>query len=355
MFSLGFNRLEIDDIRSGVKLRCGVLLVFVYNYKSTVDTIHPKITNVVTPTIMAPTPPNITTFTTSPYTAAREALEKDGFVILPTTLFPTFDLAALRTAAADLCTSARTGRWPFIRTLPKQFPPWPQDPSNGIWGVQHLLHPSNPWHDLFAQSYFDAELLKYVAALLECEEEDLTMELYNMLVRPERNFELRWHRDDVPASATPEEEVERLQKPGHHAQWNLALYEDSSLVVVPGSHRRARTEEERSAEPYAERLPGQVTVRLEPGQVVFYNNNILHRGVYDCGKERLTLHGSIGTVKAGSDRARNVLQHGVGEWAKEDDFSGLDDGVRERALRMRERLVELGRTSGDVGFFSKDE
>ncbi|KAJ8109691.1 hypothetical protein OPT61_g7274 [Boeremia exigua] len=309
-----------------------------------------------TSTIPAPaTSTSIESSTTNPYKAAREALDRDGFVILSANLFPSFDLDALQTAAARLSTAARTGQWPYIRTLPKQFPPWPQDPSNGIWGVQHLLHPSNPDHDLFAASYFDAELLKYVAALIQCEEDQLTMELYNMLVRPERDFELRWHRDDVSASATPEEELERLKRPGHHAQWNLALYEDSSLVLVPGSHKRARTEEERSADPYAKSLPGQITVRLQAGQVAFYNNNILHRGIYDSRKERMTLHGSIGTIKAGSERARNVLQHGVGEWAKDDDFSGLDPSMQERAREMRQRLTELGRENEDVGFFSKDE
>ncbi|KAJ4988494.1 phytanoyl- dioxygenase [Stagonosporopsis vannaccii] len=290
-----------------------------------------------------------------PYTNARLALERDGYVILPASLFPTLDLPSLLTAARTLTTLARDGAWPYIRTLPKQFPPWPQDPSSGIWGVQHLLHPSNPYHDLFARSYFDAELLKYVAALIGCEESELTMELYNMLVRPTRDFELRWHRDDVSADAGVEEEEQRLARPAWHAQWNLALCEDSSLVLVPGSHRRARTEEERSADPFEKKLPGQVTVRLKAGEVAFYDNNILHRGVYDSSKERMTLHGSIGTVRAGSERARNVLQHGVGDWAKDDDFSGLEEGMRERALRMRKRLVELGKKSGDVGFFSKDE
>jgi hypothetical protein len=289
------------------------------------------------------------------YTAARLALDRDGFVILPATLFPSFSLPSLRSAASRITTAARTGTWPYIRTLPKQFPPWPQDPSNGIWGVQHLLHPSNPDHVLFARSYFDAELLKYVAALIPCEEEELTMELYNMLVRPDRDFELRWHRDDIPADASAEEEQARLRKPGYHAQWNLALYDDSSLVLVPGSHKRVRTEAERAADPYEPNLPGQITVQLKAGQVAFYNNNVLHRGMYDSTKERMTLHGSIGTVRAGGQRARNVLQHGVGEWAGEDDFDELETGMRERAVEMRRRLVELGRESGDVGFFSKDE
>ncbi|KAJ4288617.1 hypothetical protein N0V90_011854 [Kalmusia sp. IMI 367209] len=295
------------------------------------------------------------TDTPNPYQAARQALDRDGFVILPATLFPTFDLAALRTAASSLTTDARTGKWPYIRTLPKQFPPWPSDPSNGIWGVQHLMHPSNPSHAVFARSYFDAELLRYVAALIGCEEDDLTMELYNMLVRPEKEFSLRWHRDDIPPEATDEEEVDRLRKPGWHAQWNLALYDDASLIVVPGSHKRARTAVERGANPYEPNMPDQLVVKLKAGEVAFYNNNILHRGVYDPSKERMTLHGSIGTTLGSAERARNVLQHGVGEWAREYDFDDFDPAMRERAKKMRGTLVEMGAKSGDLGFYSKDE
>jgi ectoine hydroxylase-related dioxygenase (phytanoyl-CoA dioxygenase family) len=301
------------------------------------------------------TSPSQHQYDNNPYEAARAALDRDGFVVLSAKLFPTFDLEALRSAASRLADAARSGKWPYIRTLPKQFPPWPQDPSEGIWGVQHLLHPLNPDHVIFAKSYFDKELLTYVAALIGCNEDSLTMELYNMLVRPDRDFSLRWHRDDIAPTATPVEELARLQKPGYHAQWNLALYDDSSLVLVPGSHKRARTDDEREADPYAEELPGQITVALKAGEVAFYNNNILHRGVYDSTKERMTLHGSIGTTLAGGERARNVLQHGVGEWAKSDDFAGLDGEMAQRARLMRERLVEMGKRSGDVGFFSRDE
>ncbi|CBX99671.1 hypothetical protein IAQ61_005078 [Plenodomus lingam] len=290
-----------------------------------------------------------------PYEAAKKSLDRDGFVILSASLFPSFDLEALRAAASRMTNAARSGTWPYVRTLPKQFPPWPQDPSNGIWGVQHLLHPSNPDHLVFAKSYFDDELLTYVAALIGCSQDDLTMELYNMLVRPDKDFSLRWHRDDISATAIPEEELERLSKPSYHAQWNLALYDDESLVLVPGSHRRARTQTERNADPYESHLPNQITVRLKAGEVAFYNNNILHRGVYDSSKERMTLHGSIGTAAAGGERARNVLQHGVGEWANEYDFEGFDSDMADRAKKMRERLVALGKSSGDVGFFSKDE
>ena len=101
------------------------------------------------------------------------------------------------------------------------------------------------------------------------------MELYNLLVRPDADFELRWHRDDIPADASADQEMARLAEPGFHAQWNLALYDDASLVVVPGSHLRARTEAERNADPFSKFMPGQKVVQMKAGDVVFYNNNIL--------------------------------------------------------------------------------
>lgn len=210
--------------------------------------------------------------------------------------------------------------------------------------------------------YFHDRIVGAVAELLgvkEGEEDGLVMELMNMLVRPDgkEGFGLRWHRDDIPASATAEEELERLEKGARegyvHAQWNLPLFEDESLIVVPGSHARARTQTEREADPYAAELPGMVKVALKAGDVVFYDNNILHRGVYDVEKERMTLHGSVGHVKGSADRARNVLQHGVGEWVDGCDFSGLGDGAqRKRAEGMRNRLIELGRENQgrDVGY-----
>ena len=45
--------------------------------------------------------------------------------------------------------------------------------------------------------------------------------------------------------AGAQEELQTLAKPCYATQWNAALYEDACLLVVPGSHRRARTAEER--------------------------------------------------------------------------------------------------------------
>ncbi|KAM5375849.1 hypothetical protein ACJZ2D_005771 [Fusarium nematophilum] len=284
----------------------------------------------------------------SPY---LEQLDRDGFVVIRA-IVDRGKLDALRAASAEATELARRGGWPHVRTVGKQFPPWDasQAREHGIWGVQHLMNPELPGHELFTELYFSDAVLAIVKQLLQCEDEHLVMELFNMLVRPERDFELRWHRDDIPAEAMPQEEMDRLGEPAYHAQYNFALWEDDSLVVVPGSHKRARTTVERGADPFAKTLPDQLVVGLQPGDIVFYNNNILHRGVYSSSKERMTLHGSVGHVQGSTLRARNVLQHGVGGWVDRCALGPLREGERRRAEGMRQRLVHLGSESGEVGY-----
>ncbi|KAI5288645.1 hypothetical protein KEM54_005046 [Ascosphaera aggregata] len=308
-----------------------------------------------------------------------ESLQKDGFVVIPG-LLPPDRLSTLKELATKVTTKTRKGEWPFFRTVPKQFPPWPKDyppaAEGGIWGVQHLLHPDMEGREEFAQFYFSKDILSIVEELLgldpaeKPDQELLVMELFNLLVAPEqRDFELRWHRDDIAETVTPEEEEKLLKKksPGgrqSHAQYNLALCHDSSLIVIPGSHRRVRTEIERNADPFEPVLPGQLAVTLQPGDAVFYDSNILHRGVYkhkpESGEEtRLTLHGSLGLKLIGerdegekSDvvRATAVLQHGVGLWVKNDN-AGFEQyrKVNPRASAMRANLIAMGSGEG-VGY-----
>ncbi|GAP92468.2 putative phytanoyl- dioxygenase protein [Rosellinia necatrix] len=312
----------------------------------------------------------------------RAALAKDGFVIRRQILSAE-EVEVLRGAASRTTERARAGHWPDVRTVGKQFPPWPRPaapgkpPEEGIWGVQGLLNPAlGPDADVFAASYFHDGVLDVAKALLtheegegegegeggQCTDDDLVLELYNMLVRPESDFELEWHRDEIPRTAAAAEEEARLGIAGGAAkrywntQWNLPLYPDDSLVVVPGSHARARTEAERRAAPRDPDMPGQLVVRLDPGDAVFYDNNILHRGVYRADKERMSLHGSVGRAGGGRRRATNVLQHGIGAWVGRCDFRAVGDGQeggarrRQRAEGMRARLVELGREGGEVGY-----
>ncbi|KAF2720585.1 phytanoyl-CoA dioxygenase family protein [Polychaeton citri CBS 116435] len=282
----------------------------------------------------------------------RTLLGRDGFVKIPSVL-QNDELRELRNACQDITAQARAGRWPYVRTLPKQFPPWNDNVSHGIWGVQHLLHPDQPNQGLYAWSYFHETVVDAVTGILACERDELVMELYNLLVRPDDDFTLRWHRDDIGPEVPPDEELRRLQEPMLHAQWNLALYDDESLVVVAGSHKRARTDEERSADPYEPVLSGQQVVKMKAGDIVFYNNNILHRGAYKSDVERMTLHGSMGLTSADPARARNILQHGIGEWADKCSFIALDASKVQLAEAMKESLIRMG-TGDSVGYSQRD-
>ena len=212
--------------------------------------------------------------------------------------------------------------------------------------------------------YFDEELLRICLGLMRGEGdggpggegEPLVMELFNMLVRPDTDFELRWHRDSIPFDGVDvQEEAERLGLRGgetrraFHVQYNIPLYPDNSLLLVPGSHLRPRTPEELEAlkDPYVKDLPGMMKVDGRPGDVIFYDNNVIHTGRYDSRKERLTLHGCVGDVRGGTGRARNILQHGLGTWAHDVSFGGLEPATKQRAEGMKRSLLKLGSEAGE--------
>lgn len=293
------------------------------------------------------------------------ALKKDGYVKIPNLLSSDM-LFKLRAACKEATNEARQGKWAHVRTVPKQYPPWqPWKEGDNIWGVQHLLHPDMKVRDTFAEVYFSSEVLEVVRELVGLEDDaqaddKLVMELFNLLVSPadEQHFELRWHRDDIRPEVDIEEEARLLAEKSPdgrqlHAQYNIALFDDMSLIVIPGSHARVRTDTERHADPYAAELPDQIVVELRPGDAVFYNSNILHRGIYegiDSASQlgRMTLHGSVGLAGHGNERARQVLQHAVGQWVDRAQFS-LPGATGQRAEAMRQRLVAMGRGE-DVGY-----
>lgn len=103
-----------------------------------------------------------------------------------------------------------------------------------------------------------------------------------------------WHRDIHPHDMAPldglQEDV-RLNGPPY-VQWNIALYDDSYLQVMPGSHLRRNNEDERKIERRfgVVPLPGALTVELKAGDGVVYINNILHSATPNEDNKRRTLH-----------------------------------------------------------------
>ena len=76
-------------------------------------------------------------------------------------------------------------------------------------------------------------------------------------------------------------------------QWNIPLYDDDVLWMVPGSHRRVNTETEdrELLEDPRRALTSGVPVELNAGDGVVYVNYMLHWGSAYSPKIRRTIHG----------------------------------------------------------------
>jgi hypothetical protein len=160
-----------------------------------------------------------------------------------------------------------------------------------------LLHP-DLGEPIFADYVASPPVLEVVADLLGA---DLKLELVNMLVNPaQHDYEIGWHRDLVRADLPPDEELKALEKFSEGVQWNTALYDEACLVIVPASHHRAKTPEERDIcfNRPNDPMPHQMAVSLQAGQGVYYISNLLHRGVYSCRQQRETIHACMESVHA---------------------------------------------------------
>ncbi|KAI3611441.1 phytanoyl-dioxygenase family protein [Moniliophthora roreri] len=145
-----------------------------------------------------------------PTSSIKQTYDTQGYVIVPNLISPS-DFAELQAACDNVVNRTREGNWPHRRVVGKQFPPYDSENPDS-WGVQHLMHPDlgDP-AAIFAKWYTSDRLVNAVKVLLECNERDLQMELFNLLINPvSHDFALRWHRDDVRGDATEEEERKAL-------------------------------------------------------------------------------------------------------------------------------------------------
>ncbi|KAL1923842.1 uncharacterized protein VTP21DRAFT_8822 [Calcarisporiella thermophila] len=276
----------------------------------------------------------------------HQKLEEDGYVVIDG-LVPPELLQPLRDACERAVTKARNDEWKHRRLVGVQFPPWPEEGPD-VWGVQHIMNPELG-EPIFAQWYSSEKLIEVVREILGVKEEEIQLELFNLLINPaQTDYQITWHRDAIVPEVSEEEEKEKLKIPHYGCQWNTALYDDPSLIVVPRSHNRIRTPEERrvTLEDPNGPMPGQINVELKAGQTVFYNNNILHRAVYSKDRKRATLHGCMGCVSGGSHRAQNILQHGLA-WMRSEEFR---NSLPERMHEKLDNLIRLADQHTDVGY-----
>jgi ectoine hydroxylase-related dioxygenase (phytanoyl-CoA dioxygenase family) len=245
--------------------------------------------------------------------AQRQQFHDDGYVIIDEAVEPAM-LEPLRAATGRVTERTRAGEWPHKRGAP----------DNDIWGVSHLLHPDLD-APIFADYMASAPVLDVAADLLDTPE--LRLELVNMLVNPARApHKIGWHRDLLRREVLPEEEITILRQLQDGIQWNTALYDEACLLIVPGTHRRCATEEERDVQfrRPMDPIPGQLAVELKAGQGVYYNSQLIHRGIYPHDRRRETIHACMHV--AGSAAHRNYYYDSL-KWM---DTPGFRDRLPAR-------------------------
>ena len=148
------------------------------------------------------------------------------------------------------------------------------------------------------------------AQLLRCPVEALGLTMVAVLCNPE--FEpdeprpsgqrwgtdpRNWHRDVRPDVNGPLEALiaDDLVNGPSYAQWNIALYDDAILHMIPGSHRRLNSEVEvtRLNDDEGRRSPlaGNICADLKAGDGIVYSSMALHWGSrYTNRQKRRTLH-----------------------------------------------------------------
>jgi ectoine hydroxylase-related dioxygenase (phytanoyl-CoA dioxygenase family) len=151
------------------------------------------------------------------------------------------------------------------------------------WGVNHIFAPEL-YQSEFARLFDNRMIIDFVHAVLG---PDLRFWGAHALWSPrEVDYALHWHRD------FGEDEVYAESGQPTHVQFNACLLDDASFRVIPGSHRRPLTGEERQqlTTHGQSPLPGEVTADCAAGDVLFMNAHALHRGSCQIDVPRRTLH-----------------------------------------------------------------
>ena len=121
--------------------------------------------------------------------------------------------------------------------------------------------------------------------------------LMMMMCNPVRDWPggTGWHRDVHPVDMAPMDALaaDFIENGPRYTQWNVPMYDDSVLWVVPGSHRRRNTEQENAEfmDDLKKPVTGGIPVELNAGDGVVYSNFLLHTGSNYTTKKRRTLHG----------------------------------------------------------------
>ena len=241
----------------------------------------------------------------------REKFLKEGYIILPGVIPP--DMLEDLRSAYEIMVERQKVIWERERG--------PDDPPGGVWETH-----SQPQINLGAMAdQIDAETASTVEIWLQGNMQGVSSVLLGvddaavtemgLMCNPTRDHgsadHRGWHRDFYPPRCAPLQSYAEdiIENGPRYVQWNLPLYDDDVLWVVPESHIRFNTEEEdtfMSQDPRRP-LPGGVQTHLKAGDGVAYITPILHWGSnYDTVMRR-TIHGGFSNFTLYKDL--NYLEH----------------------------------------------
>ena len=191
----------------------------------------------------------------------------------------------------------------FERMVERQKEIWargrkPDDPPGGEWELSHQPR-------LYFDTLVDEDTANTMAFCLHENTMEASRRIMNAKAAGNTGFFLMcnpvedrgpaaWHRDIHPIDQAPLRGLQDdlLHNAPGYLQWNIPLYDDNVLWVMPKSHRRGNTDEENRCleRNPREPLPGGVQVELNAGDGVVYTNTILHWGSNYSARTRRTIH-----------------------------------------------------------------
>ncbi len=226
----------------------------------------------------------------------RDRFQDQGFLILRNFLSPS-RVEELR-AVYEIILERQRSLWAAARG--------PDGPPGGEWDSNpqpriDLVRPGliDRRTALAVEDWVDGRMLEVASQLLTAPEASVT-EMFMMCSPPHRDFgPSAWHRDINSCHMAPLQQLidDAVESGPRYVQWNMPLYDDNVLWVVPTSHRIADSIE-RSDDAISRHhapIPGGIPVELRAGDAVVYNNYILHWGSSYTRALRRTIHGGHST------------------------------------------------------------
>ena len=236
----------------------------------------------------------------------RDRFLEQGYAVVRGVV-PPGDLEAVR-AACERLVEVQRGIWAQQRAA--------DDPPGGVWESHRqprlLLNRPPLAGRIDRRSARAVELWlnegahAVSSALLDLPDAAVTEMM--LMCNPVRDHgPAEWHRDMYPPIAAPlRNYVEDILENGpRYVQWNISLYADDVLWVVPGSHVRLNTAAENAQLAADARvpLPNAVQTHLQPGDGVVYILPILHWGSAYLARRRRCIHGGFARCSQDCDLA----------------------------------------------------